>query len=244
MFVLNVDLWTPAGSCEVNLVRQVSPSASISSTALAAYSDVSHAAAAYTSNANAMRNEPPTPHFNMEAVQNQGSPFQPQAQAPPQSPYSPYPGPPQQVPYPQSPSQLQYGEMYPQGFSQPQMMNAPGFPQNTYEGGFYTTGAGIHAQGQGAQPGMEYGMVPQPLMGQPGMNPYDGLSYPPNQQDQQRMQGSTTHPGGMFTRNLIGSLAASAFRLTDPDDRIGIWFVLQDLSVRTEGQFRYDPSDT
>jgi len=42
----------------------------------------------------------------------------------------------------------------------------------------------------------------------------------------------------MFTRNLIGSLAASAFRLTDPDDRIGIWFVLQDLSVRTEGTFR------
>jgi hypothetical protein len=45
----------------------------------------------------------------------------------------------------------------------------------------------------------------------------------------------------MFTRNLIGSLAASAFRLTDPDDRIGIWFVLQDLSVRTEGTFRYVP---
>lgn len=42
----------------------------------------------------------------------------------------------------------------------------------------------------------------------------------------------------MFTRNLIGSLSASAFRLTDPDDRIGIWFVLQDLSVRTEGDFR------
>jgi hypothetical protein len=45
--------------------------------------------------------------------------------------------------------------------------------------------------------------------------------------------------GGLFTRNLIGSLAASAFRLTDPNDKIGIWFVLQDLSVRTEGNFRY-----
>jgi len=50
---------------------------------------------------------------------------------------------------------------------------------------------------------------------------------------------SQTAPTGMFTRNLIGSLAASAFRLTDPNDRIGIWFVLQDLSVRTEGHFRY-----
>lgn len=45
-------------------------------------------------------------------------------------------------------------------------------------------------------------------------------------------------PTGMFTRNLIGSLAASANRLTDPDDKIGIWFILQDLSVRTEGNFR------
>ncbi|KAL4889970.1 velvet factor-domain-containing protein [Aspergillus ambiguus] len=45
-------------------------------------------------------------------------------------------------------------------------------------------------------------------------------------------------PGGMFTRNLIGSLSASAFRLTDPDNKIGVWFILQDLSVRTEGIFR------
>lgn len=45
-------------------------------------------------------------------------------------------------------------------------------------------------------------------------------------------------PTGMFTRNLIGSLSASAFRLTDPDNKIGVWFVLQDLSVRTEGIFR------
>ena len=43
---------------------------------------------------------------------------------------------------------------------------------------------------------------------------------------------------GMFTRNLIGSLSASAFRLTDLDNKIGVWFILQDLSVRTEGSFR------
>ncbi len=42
----------------------------------------------------------------------------------------------------------------------------------------------------------------------------------------------------MFTRNLIGSLSASAFKLTDPDNKIGVWFILQDLSVRTEGTFR------
>ena len=37
---------------------------------------------------------------------------------------------------------------------------------------------------------------------------------------------SGAQPTGMFTRNLIGSLAASAFRLTDPKDEIGIWYVL------------------
>ena len=53
---------------------------------------------------------------------------------------------------------------------------------------------------------------------------------------QRLLQGA--QPQGMFTRNLIGSLAASAFRLQDAEDKIGIWFVLQDLSVRTEGNFR------
>ncbi|KAM3425844.1 hypothetical protein NHJ13734_009879 [Beauveria thailandica] len=45
-------------------------------------------------------------------------------------------------------------------------------------------------------------------------------------------------PQGMFTRNLIGSVAVSAFNLCDTEDKRGIWFVLQDLSVRTEGNFR------
>lgn len=53
-----------------------------------------------------------------------------------------------------------------------------------------------------------------------------------------RVPGVQPTATGMFTRNLIGSLAASAFRLTDPNDKLGIWFVLQDLSVRTEGNFR------
>jgi hypothetical protein len=44
---------------------------------------------------------------------------------------------------------------------------------------------------------------------------------------------------GMFTRNLIGSLSVNAFKLTDTEGKVGFWFVLQDLSVRTEGLFRY-----
>ncbi|KAL6716242.1 hypothetical protein ACLMJK_005808 [Lecanora helva] len=47
-----------------------------------------------------------------------------------------------------------------------------------------------------------------------------------------------SNPGGMFTRNLIGSLCVSAFKLTDPNNNMGVWFILQDLSVRQEGSFR------
>lgn len=43
---------------------------------------------------------------------------------------------------------------------------------------------------------------------------------------------------GMYTRNLIGNLSASAFRLKDLTNKEGVWFILQDLSVRTEGWFR------
>lgn len=40
------------------------------------------------------------------------------------------------------------------------------------------------------------------------------------------------------TRNLIGSLVATAHKLHDLNDEQGVWFILQDLSVRTEGEFR------
>ncbi|KAK4951873.1 hypothetical protein LTR10_009793 [Elasticomyces elasticus] len=42
----------------------------------------------------------------------------------------------------------------------------------------------------------------------------------------------------MFTRNLIGSLTVNAAKLEDDNKKSGYWFVLQDLSVRTEGHFR------
>jgi hypothetical protein len=67
--------------------------------------------------------------------------------------------------------------------------------------------------------------------------PSHAQSSRPYPQDVNR--GSVSAPAnGMFTRNLIGSIACSAARLTDPKEKIGIWFVLQDLSVRTEGHFR------
>lgn len=41
-----------------------------------------------------------------------------------------------------------------------------------------------------------------------------------------------------YTRNLIGSLTVNAASLRDLDGKPSYWFVLQDLSVRTEGWFR------
>jgi hypothetical protein len=64
----------------------------------------------------------------------------------------------------------------------------------------------------------------------------NGYGQEPNALTRMAVVGG--QPQGMFTRNLIGSLAASAFRLCDTEERLGIWFVLQDLSVRTEGPFR------
>ncbi|KAH6895107.1 velvet factor-domain-containing protein [Thelonectria olida] len=83
--------------------------------------------------------------------------------------------------------------------------------------------------------------VGAPVASQATMGQFRNGSQPGYAQDQNaitRMAVVGGQPQGMFTRNLIGSLAASAFRLSDTDDRIGIWFVLQDLSVRTEGPFR------
>jgi hypothetical protein len=86
----------------------------------------------------------------------------------------------------------------------------------------------------------EQGVSPVPSQSNPAQFSRNGgapaYGQDPNALARMAMVGG--QPQGMFTRNLIGSLAASAFRLSDTTDRIGIWFVLQDLSVRTEGPFR------
>jgi len=142
--------------------------------------------------------------------------------------YNPYPAPPNVNPYSQpAPYPTQYQHNYP-----PQNGNQYP-PQNGYSqpspGGYYSSSGGMHTPIAADYP-------------PPSQQQYSARSYSqPDIAHQQppRMAQNNGTPQGMFTRNLIGSLAASAFRLTDPDDRIGIWFVLQDLSVRTEGNFRY-----
>ena len=71
--------------------------------------------------------------------------------------------------------------------------------------------------------------------------PVPGLYYPPPMMTSNgvmQTQDPRSAPQGMFTRNLIGSLAVTATKLTDLNNKQGIWFILQDLSVRTEGAFR------
>jgi hypothetical protein len=52
------------------------------------------------------------------------------------------------------------------------------------------------------------------------------------------MSASTLAPSQNHTRNLIGMNAVNACQLNDLSGEKGFWFILQDLSVRTEGTFR------
>ncbi|KAF8272115.1 velvet factor [Lactarius quietus] len=45
-------------------------------------------------------------------------------------------------------------------------------------------------------------------------------------------------PGHAYTRTLVGPLSANACRLLDEHRKPGVFFLFQDLSIRTEGRFR------
>ena len=42
-------------------------------------------------------------------------------------------------------------------------------------------------------------------------------------------------PGHVYTRTLVGPLSANACRLLDEHRKPGVFFLFQDLSIRTEG---------
>jgi len=83
--------------------------------------------------------------------------------------------------------------------------------------------AGYYPPTSGYQQQYSTAQSPNPSYGQP-QQAYS-TQTPPN----------TT---GAQSRNLIGSLTVNAFTLNDVNGTLGHWFVLQDLSVRTEGTFR------
>jgi len=49
---------------------------------------------------------------------------------------------------------------------------------------------------------------------------------------------ATSYPRHAYTRTLVGPLSANATRLLDEHRKPGIFFLFQDLSIRTEGTFR------
>lgn len=208
MFVLNVDLWSADGKSEVNLVRQTANSPSISSTISIPYQDSNSNATYHPSNG--VKSESGQPSYNNHYPSNDSN-----STSLYNSQVQNYNG---QSPYSQS-----YGQSNSQTYQPSSGFSHPPTPQQ-----MYFTGSGIHAA---SSPSSQYA---DPAQGQ--LSPYPTRSY--TSQEPTHRDPVNNQPQGMFTRNLIGSLAASAFRLTDPEDKIGIWFVLQDLSVRTEGDFR------
>ncbi|MCJ1257086.1 hypothetical protein MMC24_004911 [Lignoscripta atroalba] len=209
-FVLTVDLWSADGTREVNLVRHSATSPSISAATSSSYPP-----------------PPPTPpsfpygppmtqvHVGLVSAYSQ-PPGLNNLQHQPQHMYQPSSDPYQQ--HPVHPYQQHPANPYQQ--QQP----LPPQPQSQTQS-YYTT-----ASGTPITPTNCY--HPQNMQGQaPLMSPQQMIPQP-------SAIDPRAAPSGMFTRNLIGSLCVSAFKLTDPDSAMGIWFILQDLSVRTEGSFR------
>lgn len=192
----------------MNLVRHSATSPSISSTTPVSYQQMSDNNSTYT---NVIPGQP-------RDLKNEGPGFQ-------SGNYNPFPNAPSVNPYGQTPQQPYpptntYNSAYPpvNGAQAYPSQNGYGQAQQPQQTPYYAGGAAPHSQPQtqGYQSN-DGNTFTGPVQGRPIQN---------------------AQPTGMYTRNLIGSLSASAFRLADPNDHIGIWFVLQDLSVRTEGNFR------
>lgn len=109
---------------------------------------------------------------------------------------------------------------YPPPQEQPRHVEHPQVMYIAHDGHYtYPYAVNMHRPSYGSQGGYYPGV---PVPAQP-------IGYAQPQQN-----------NAMYTRNLIGSLTVNAAKLTDTDGKPGYWFVLQDLSVRTEGHFRCD----
>lgn len=169
--------------------------------------------------------------------------------------------------YPPPSSAPSFHTAYPN--AQPQQVQlAPGYPQPLPQLTMHQQMANHNAYQQGNmsmyppnynQHAYQQALPPPPLASQPQQGYYNttptGTPLTPTYYSAQMPQSQgpllsphnmppvtidpRSSPSGMFTRNLIGSLCVSAFKLTDPENNMGVWFILQDLSVRTEGSFRY-----
>ncbi|KAL8673771.1 MAG: hypothetical protein Q9168_001832 [Polycauliona sp. 1 TL-2023] len=124
-------------------------------------------------------------------------------------------------------------------------------PSQSYHSHSYQQQQMFHGQPYHGMPQQQshnqaYYMNPSPTSAMSGYPSSHMTQYQPHQMLPQQLArqgidptGATSPtPPGMFTRNLIGSLGVSAFKLSNCQNAMGVWFILQDLSVRTEGTFR------
>jgi hypothetical protein len=65
-----------------------------------------------------------------------------------------------------------------------------------------------------------------------------GVSDDSRPSNQQPSSDSDDSMGDVPTRNLIGSTVLNAYKLLSDTHELGIWFILSDLSVRIEGDFK------
>ena len=222
-FVLTVDLWNPEGSREVNLVKHSSTSPSISAAATTSYPP-----------------EPMSAMYGQPMGQPIGGSYYPGYESAAQ-PYSgaPYPLPRQ--------NELSRHMAAAQQASREEAMRLQQEGQHAQNSGHHhslpktTPRPGDNRVQNWATAAQSTGMTATTT----------GFYQQPSNSGQSALLSPTSYvapvfdprsqPGGMFTRNLIGSLAVGAFKLTWPDNDLGVWFILQDLSVRTEGSFRFVP---
>lgn len=85
-----------------------------------------------------------------------------------------------------------------------------GYDTSHFQGNGYHTNGSAYSQGYGGTQAPSYGAPTPP--------------QPSN--------------SSSCSRNLIGSLSATSFKLSDTEGKFGLWFIFQDLSIRTEGMFR------
>ncbi|KAL9635875.1 MAG: hypothetical protein Q9164_003194, partial [Protoblastenia rupestris] len=212
-FVLQVDLWTGDGVREVNIVRHSATSPSISAATATSYPPTNDPALTFAP-------QPVIAHGFYPSYEG-GQPWgQPSYHLPRQNELSRHMQAAQQAQREDAMRiQHEQQQLQNQGHHHPLPHTGPKMHPSTqsfYNTAAMTATANGYYQGQNAQGSLDPSNPPAALT----------------------IVDPRSQPGGMFTRNLIGNLACAAFKLTYPENDLGIWFILQDLSVRTEGTFR------
>ncbi|TFK20353.1 hypothetical protein FA15DRAFT_599891 [Coprinopsis marcescibilis] len=259
-FLVTVDLWSADGNQEMNLVLHPSstdryappnpPTSKTSNRRRTTSSSQPRAPGNLASNSST-----PAPLRAEEQPSSAASnqPYYPgQSQdggnsLPPNSPYPVAPSnPPQTWGYPPPPPPIDRATPYPP----PVLPSIQSF-NRTASGGneewsssnndeTYPIDPALRTQdGFNSAAGSQTDQAPYGSAAYPPTNAYpSGAPFPQSTSGTATPQGSAPRNLATYTRTLVGPLSANACRLLDEHRKPGIFFLFQDLSVRTEGTFR------